>query len=90
MNSDVALIMLDIPVVQCGSVNAEGNFLSPQPCFSNRGRDLINTCPYLIFVTNFTCETCGEKSAMWRNFRFLYMANGEKSEKCSGMLDFST
>ena len=61
MNSDVALIMLDIPVVQCGSVNAEGNFLSPQPCFSNRGRDLINTCPYLIFVTNFTCETCGEK-----------------------------
>ena len=28
MNSDVALIMLDIPVVQCGSVNAEGNFLS--------------------------------------------------------------
>ena len=45
MNSDVALIMLDIPVVQCGSVNAEGNFLSPQPCFSNRGRDLINTCP---------------------------------------------
>ena len=65
-------------------------FPFPQPCFSNRGRDLINTCPYLIFVTNFTCETCGEKSAMWRNFRFLYMANGEKSDKCSGISDFST
>ena len=37
-------------------------FPFPQPCFSNRGRDLINTCPYLIFVTNFTCETCGEIS----------------------------
>ena len=28
--------------------------------------------PYLIFVTKFTCETCGEKYVMWR---FLYMAN---------------
>ena len=27
---------------------------------------------------------------MWRNFRFLYMANGEKSGKCSGISDFST
>ena len=26
--------------------------------------------PYLIFVTKFTCETCGEKSVMWI-FRFL-------------------
>ena len=41
--------------------------------------------PYLIFVTKFTC---GEKSVMWRNFRFLYMANGDKSEKCSGIYDF--
>ena len=45
---------------------------------------------YLIFVTKFTCETCGEKSVMWRNFRFIYMANGEKSDKCSGISDFST
>ena len=45
---------------------------------------------YLIFVTKFTCETCGEKSVMWRNFRFLYMANGEESENYSGISDFST
>ena len=36
-----------------------------------------NLNPYLIFVTKFTCETCGEKYVMWRNFRFLYMANVE-------------
>ena len=45
---------------------------------------------YLIFVTKFTCETCGEKFVMWRNFWFLYTTNGEKSEKCSGISDFST
>ena len=45
---------------------------------------------YLIFVTKFICETCGEKSVMWRNFRFLYMANGEESENYSGISDFST
>ena len=27
---------------------------------------------------------------MWRNFRFLYKANGEKSDKCSGISDFFT
>ena len=35
---------------------------------------------YLIFVTYFTYEICGEKIIMWRNFRFLCTTDVEKSE----------
>ena len=35
---------------------------------------------YLIFVTSITSQTCGEKSVMWRNFRFLCVTNVEISE----------
>ena len=35
---------------------------------------------YLIFVTKFINEKCGDKSVMWRNIRFLYMADVENSE----------
>ena len=30
--------------------------------------------PYLIFVTNITSGIGGDKSVMWRHFRFLYLA----------------
>ena len=59
-------------------------------CTWQQGLSIGSSLAYLIFVTKFTCETCGEKSVKWRNFRFLYMANGEKSEKCSGISDFFT
>ena len=36
--------------------------------------------PYLIFVTSFTSEICGEKFVMLRNFRFICMTDVEKSE----------
>ena len=36
--------------------------------------------PYLIFVTYITYEICGEKFVIWRNFRFLFVINVEKSE----------
>ena len=35
---------------------------------------------YLIFVTGTTGSARGEKSVMWRNFKFLYMTDVEKSE----------
>ena len=34
---------------------------------------------YLIFVTNISNESCGEKIVMWRNFRFQCVMNVEKS-----------
>ena len=90
MNSDVALIMLDIPVVQCGSVNAEGNFLSLNHVSQTEVAILLILAhtSYLSQISHV--RHVEKKSAMWRNFRFIFMANGEKSEKCSGMLDFST
>ena len=35
---------------------------------------------YLIFVTSTTSGACGEKSVMWRNFKFLYITDVEKSK----------
>ena len=43
-------------------------------------RDKRGGRAYLIFVTCITCQTCGEKFVMWRNFRFLCVINVEKSE----------
>ena len=34
----------------------------------------------LIFVTDITDYICGEKSVMWRNFKFLYMKHVEKAK----------
>ena len=34
---------------------------------------------YLIFVTGTTGGACGDKSVMWRNFRFLCITDVEKS-----------
>ena len=62
--------------------------LKNQPKWHNLHIPCVGT--YLIFVTKFTCETCGEKSVMWRNFGYLYLANGGKSEKWSRISDFST
>ena len=44
----------------------------------NLGRGCILT--YTIFVTGTAGGTCGEKSVMWRNFRFLNMTDVVKSE----------
>ena len=40
----------------------------------------LRVTPYLIFVTNFTNEICGEKFVVWRNFNFNCMTDVEKSE----------
>ena len=36
--------------------------------------------PYLIVVAYFTYQICGEKFVMWRNIRFSYITDVEKSE----------
>ena len=62
----------------------------PLKCFGSwNHRKYATISAYLIFVTKFTNETCGEKFVMWRHFRFPYMTNVEKSEissyaKCGG------
>ena len=53
----------------------------PLKCFGSwNHRKYATISAYLIFVTKFTNETCGEKFVMWRNFRFQiskYDRNGE-------------
>ena len=36
--------------------------------------------PYLIFVTDTRTVSVEKKSVMWRNFKFLYMKDEEKSK----------
>ena len=43
-------------------------------------RRFINSYPYLIFVTDSRTVSVEKKSVMWRNYKFLYMTNVEKSK----------
>ena len=39
-----------------------------------------NALPYLIFVTDTRTVSVEKKAVMWRNFKFLYMTDEEKSK----------
>ena len=43
-------------------------------------KGMVSNKAYLIFVTGTTGRTRGEKSVMWRNFKFLYLADVEITE----------
>ena len=47
------------------------------PVFSHQ---ILQSSAYLIFVTGTTGGALGEISVMWRNFKFLYMTDVEKSK----------